>query len=295
MIGGSFALAARRAGLSERITGWGGRASKAKVKRQKAKGGSGSSLDKAIDRGVIDGIEEAFDAGRVSDADLVYLAAPVGAIMDFLQERGKSIKPGAIITDAGSTKREICRAARERLPEGVSFVGGHPMAGSHNTGVEFADADIFRGAPYALMIDEQGEQDEALSIFVECVKAIGSRPVLITPERHDRVIARLSHLPQLLSTALAISAEKSSLPEGPQIAGPGFAEMTRLGESRWSVWEDICRTNADEIASALGEMSDEIEEMRRALVSENYSDLGRIFQKANEFLEAFNRKMLEED
>src|SRR5262245_23085620 len=115
LIGGSFALAARRAGLARRITGWNG----------------GASIDAARSNGVIDAVEESFAQGHRCDADLIYLAAPVGGIIEFLQTRGSQIKPGAIVTDAGSSKREICRAARS-LPSEVTFIGGHPMAGSHN-------------------------------------------------------------------------------------------------------------------------------------------------------------------
>src|SRR5262245_22173240 len=130
LIGGSFALAVRRAGIAERITGW----------------DRPDCLTKARSIAVIDGTEEAFASGKLSDADLVYLAAPVGAILNFLRTRGSSLKPGAIVTDGGSTKREICRVARESLPREIAFVGGHPMSGSEKTGAEAADADLFRGA-----------------------------------------------------------------------------------------------------------------------------------------------------
>src|SRR5262249_18614645 len=119
LIGGSFALATRRSGLAERITGI----------------DSAAVLDEACARGVIDEPETSFDSGKLCEADLVYLAAPVGDILSFLRTRGKLVKPGAIVTDAGSTKREICRVARETLPKGVYFVGGHPMAGSHHAGI----------------------------------------------------------------------------------------------------------------------------------------------------------------
>src|SRR4029079_1148307 len=107
LIGGSFAMAMRRAALAERITGWGGQ----------------NSLKKALASGVMDGIDYCFDSFEVSTADLVYLAAPIGGIADFLRTRGNLISAGAIVTDAGSTKREICRIAHESLPHGVRFVG----------------------------------------------------------------------------------------------------------------------------------------------------------------------------
>ena len=103
---------------------------------------------------MIDGEEDSLSAGRVCEADLVFLAAPVGAIIEFLRTRGSLLKAGTIITDSGSTKREICRAAREALPLQLSFVGGHPMAGSHNAGVDYASADLFSGAPYVLVVDD---------------------------------------------------------------------------------------------------------------------------------------------
>jgi prephenate dehydrogenase len=114
LIGGSLALALRRAGYSGRITAAGGT----------------RGPQAALERGMIDGLEESFVRGERCTADLIYLAAPIGAIIDFLRTRGDLIAPGALVTDAGSTKVEICRIAKESLPAGVSFIGGHPMAGS---------------------------------------------------------------------------------------------------------------------------------------------------------------------
>src|SRR5215210_7746188 len=126
LIGGSFALAARRAGLAARITGY----------------DDPLVLEKACRAGIIDGVERSFQDEVECEADLLYLAAPVCNIIDFIMTRAKLAKLGAIITDAGSTKREVCRAARESVPEKAHFVGGHPIAGSHNSGVEFATADL---------------------------------------------------------------------------------------------------------------------------------------------------------
>ena len=165
LIGGSFALAVRRAGGCERITGWDSR----------------EVLEQAMARGVIDGVEEAFDSGETSDADLVYLAAPVGAIVSFLRTRSKSLKPGAIVTDAGSTKRDICRIARRALPREVIFIGGHPMAGSERAGLEFADADLFRGAAYALVPGDDARPD-AVRAMVDTVRSLGATPISLTAE-----------------------------------------------------------------------------------------------------------------
>lgn len=265
LIGGSFALAARRAGITDRITGW----------------DSAEALAAARELGVIDGVEDAFGSDQVSDADLVYLAAPVGAILSFLRKRGGSLKPGAIITDAGSTKREICRAAREALPREVTFVGGHPMSGSERTGVAAANPDIFRGAAYVLVADETTDSDQVRAVS-SVVSAIGATPVRLTAQQHDRLAARLSHMPQMLSTALATAVAQKVQAEALALSGNGLVEMTRLAESRWSVWEDICRTNADEIASALDEAIAEIEAVRVAISSGDFSGLEEMFGSAGD-------------
>jgi prephenate dehydrogenase len=264
LIGGSFALAARRAGLADRITGWGGK----------------TSLAKAHANGVIDGIEDSFDRMEVSTADLVYLAAPISGILDFLRTRGKQIKDGAIVTDAGSTKREICRAARELLPPAVNFVGGHPMAGSHRAGIEFASAHLFEGAPYAIV--NTASEHNALAAMTEIVQAVGAHLVITTAEHHDRVVARISHAPQLLSTVLAVATADSLDEESYRLAGPGFKDMTRLASSPWSIWKDICQTNADQITEALGEVIRELELTRKGVASGDSAALFEAFQKANE-------------
>jgi prephenate dehydrogenase len=279
LIGGSFALAVRRAGLAEQITGW----------------GNPPSLELAIRHGVIDEVEEAFNENRVSEADLIYLAAPVTAIIAFLRERPNSIKPGAIVTDAGSTKRHICAAARKWLPSEAYFVGGHPMAGSHNRGVEFASADLFCGAPYAIVPDDTGPNGlRAASTLIDVVKAIGGRPVMLTPEEHDQMAARISHSPQLISTALALSVARSQQIEAAcDLAGSGFMDMTRLARSNWAIWEDICRTNSDQIATALAEFASELETMRLALESGDFDKLRDVFNQANRFVEGLIKKRSE--
>ena len=252
LIGASFALALRRAGACARVAGW---------------DASPSALDEALTRGIIDEVDYAVADGGVSESDLVYLATPVGAIIEFLRERGPQIKPGAVVTDAGSTKREVCRAARESLPRDRHFVGGHPVAGSHLRGPAHARADLFEGAPYVLTVDESGrDRDEvdgdesecneserrARAAFAETLRRIGARVTLMTAREHDRAMALVSHLPQLVSSTLA--ATVAAQPDGAalgRVAGAGFGDMTRLAASEWSVWRDILETNPSEVAAAL--------------------------------------------
>lgn len=272
LIGGSFALAARRAGVARKITGC----------------GTTNAIEYALAHNVIDEVEDSFYDGTDSEADLIYLATPVTAIIDFLRTRASQIKAGAIVTDAGSTKREICLAASQSLPREIYFIGGHPMAGSHRAGIEFANADIFQNAPYAVVAaGEGGLMDDnysiALNSFLDVVRSIGSRPIITTPAQHDSIVARVSHAPQLLSTALAVAVGKKSDSQSRELAGTGFADMTRLAGSSWSVWEDICRTNADEISLALDEVIVEMESIKAALADGSFSTLARAFEQANEF------------
>jgi prephenate dehydrogenase len=282
LIGGSFALAARRAGLANRITGW---------DREDV-------LAKALKSGAIDAVEDSFGSGRPSDADLVYLAAPVGRITEFLRNNGRLLKPGSIVTDAGSSKREICRVAIEHLPGEVHFVGGHPMAGSHNSGFEFATPDLFIGAPYAIVplgapaplgrIPSSGGSLDAVQEVAQIATALGSKPIFLSAAEHDAAVALASHTPQLIATALAIAAAESENQKHLiDLAGPGFSDIIRLAASRWSVWEDICRTNHDEIETALDMLGRTIERMRKALKDSDFTSLGREFDRANDFTERF--------
>src|SRR5262245_34181828 len=172
LIGGSFALALRRAGFSGRITVCGGR----------------RSPKLAVERGIADGLEVSFDRDEICEADLIYLAAPIGAIIDFLRTRSKQIKPGAVVTDVGSTKVDICRVARASLSSDVTFIGGHPMAGSEHTGVEYARADLFDRTTYALTLEratEPDSKDTPFNRFKSVVDRIGARVILTDPESHD--------------------------------------------------------------------------------------------------------------
>lgn len=267
LIGGSFALAIRKAGLASQISGW----------------NSDQSLDAALSGGLIDEIETSFEDGRRCNADLIYLSAPVSGIIRFLQRHGRQIEAGTFVTDAGSTKRHICAAARECLPMGVQFVGGHPMAGSHHAGIDFADAGLFSGAPYALVADP-GKEIEAMRSLVE---EIGGRPIILDAAEHDEIAARISHAPQLLSTALAVAVAQSDKSERVlQLAGSGFASMTRLAESPWSIWEDICRLNRDEIAAALDLVLARVKELRNDVESGELDRVSQYFDIARRFCQA---------
>jgi len=242
LIGASFALALRRCSPDVCIAGW---------------DSSSITLNRALERGIIDEFDETFDREQVSTSDLIYLAMPVGGIRRFLQDHGAHVAPGAIVTDAGSTKSEVCETALNYLPEGRLFIGGHPVTGSHLAGLEHARADLFECAPYALIKDHLNENDEALATMTELVKMLGARVILTTAAEHDRAMALVSHLPQLISCALAATIEGQVDSDAlKRMVGPGYRDMTRLAGSSWSIWRDILAANAGPIVSALDEMLD---------------------------------------
>jgi prephenate dehydrogenase len=163
------------------------------------------------------------------------------------------------------------------------------MAGSHHAGLGFASADLFSGAPYAVIIDEAATegndlQADAVRVIVDIVQRLGAHPVLLTADQHDRAVARISHAPQMLSTALALAVAWAGEDEAFEVAGSGFKEMTRLAASHWSVWEDICSTNADEIAASLDEVVGEIDAIRRAVNSGDMATLRNMFAAANDLM-----------
>ncbi len=251
LIGASFALAVRRAGACARLAGW---------------DSSATVLDEAVKRGVIDEVDQSFANEDVSSSDLIYLAMPVREIIGFLRERGQHIKPGAVITDAGSTKVEICRAARLYLPEDRQFVGGHPVAGSHLRGLAHARADLFTGAPYMLVTDEEGDEGCARTGFEETLDLLGARVTLMTAREHDRAMAMVSHLPQIVSSAMA-AVVKDQPDAGALInlSGAGYRDMTRLAASSWSVWHDILATNPTQITAALDALVEKLAAVRAEL------------------------------
>ena len=208
LIGGSFALAVKRAIPGIRVAG----VDKPEI------------ISQAKRLGIID-IE------GPQPADLTVLATPVREILKLLDH----IPPNAaLVTDVGSTKAAICNKA-ERL--GLRFVGGHPMAGLEHSGPDAANPDLFRGAPYFLC-PVRSTPDDAVEAIQNIVKAIGAVPQVISSENHDRLVAQISHLPQIISTILAdhTAAHKD-------LAGPGLRSMTRLAGSPFEVWRDIFKTS----------------------------------------------------
>jgi prephenate dehydrogenase len=236
LIGGSFALALRKAGFSGRIIGV----------------SSPAAARAAMERGVID---EAMPLEQAAAAaDFIYLAQPIARIIETLGAIDAHVRPGTLITDAGSTKLVIVEAAARHIRRG-RFIGGHPMAGKESRGVEEADADLFRGRPYVLT-----SRDTKLESWIE---RIGARLVFLNPAEHDRLVSLTSHVPQLISTAFASMIAGES--EAPKVAGPSAIELTRLALSPYEIWRDIFSTNADCVDAALSGFIAKLEDLRATL------------------------------
>ncbi len=251
LIGSSFALAMRRAKGCRQIAGW---------------DTSPDVLKQALERGIIDEVDNAFSNGAISASDLIYLAMPVGEIARFFKECRTTIKDGAVVTDSGSTKVELCSLGRSYLGKGPRFVGGHPIAGSHLSGIAQARADLFEGQPYILITDAEHVHTDTLMALHRTLESFGARVYFLTAEEHDRAMAFVSHLPQLLSTVLArVVAEQSGKPKLQELAGAGYRDMTRLAGSPWSIWRDILSKNSDEITLALDAFIEKLSAVRSDL------------------------------
>ena len=238
LIGGSFALALRASGFTGKIIGV----------------SSPDAIRAALEHGVIDEVLPLADAAAV--ADLIYLSRPIEGILSVLDEIDAYIKPGTLITDAGSTKAAICAKAAKTIHRG-RFIGGHPMAGKESRGAAEADATLFRNRPYILT--------SPCTELEQHIADIGARLVVMPADEHDRLVALTSHLPQLISTALAASI--GTEPQAARVAGPAAMELTRLALSPYEIWRDIFATNATNIDAALGLFIAKLESLRSELRS----------------------------
>lgn len=226
LIGGSIALAARRAWPQVHVMGTASRRGPLPA----------GLLDVTVD-----------DVGLMAaTCDLIVLAVPVAAMPQAMATLVR-LGSNAVVTDVGSTKRGVMAAAASAaLP---SFVGGHPMAGAERPGAAEARADLFVAKPWLLVQGAAAPAEAAR--FEAFVRALGAVPRWIDAESHDRAVAFVSHLPQVLATVLMNAAESAVPDDGPRAAGNAFAEMTRLASSPADLWQGICAENADFVADAL--------------------------------------------
>jgi prephenate dehydrogenase len=270
LIGGSFALALRALIPDVELIGY----------------SHAGSSERARAAGVVDDATTDI-ASAVRGADLVYVALPIGAAIQSLGSIAKAAAANALVTDACSTKTAICRAAKEHFRGGIQFLGGHPMAGKEQSGVEHAQENLFRGAPYALM-GLDSDADRRVQAFGEIVRGIGARPIWTDPETHDWAVGIVSHLPQLVSVALARvvqdETDETGLPLS--LSGPGLQDMLRLAGSPYEIWRDILLTNTDNVSRALDRLAQAVDYLRTNLARR---ELQREFQAANDLYQQLRK------
>jgi prephenate dehydrogenase len=273
LIGGSFALAFRKTFPDSVVIGW----DKAHVLRQ------------ALERGALhEGIPDLSLA--IAGSDLIYVALPVGHTIELLPEIARLAPINALVTDACSTKRTVCTVAAESFRAGgAHFLGGHPMAGKEISGIAAADANLFRGSKYALIRASTKETtglelESRVSEFVALIQKMGAEAIWLDADAHDRAAALVSHLPQLLSVALAgvvrSQTDETGLPV--TLAGRGLRDALRLAGSPYSVWRDIILTNSDNLEHALDQMIQALEQVRSELrtraLEEEFSAAGELYK-----------------
>ena len=254
LIGGSLGLGLRKAGFRGPIFGV----------------SSPGTISNAVKVGAIDrGVTLAEAAGL---ADVIYLSQPITGILKSMETLAPIIRPGTLVTDAGSTKSVICQSAAALLPEG-SFLGGHPMAGKESRGVLEADAELFRGRPYVFS-RQPGDLTPLAGAFINWLTKLGATPTFLSPDEHDRVVGLTSHLPQLAATALASVLEAQELtPKQLAISGSGLRDMTRLALSSYDIWADIVSTNTAFADHALEVYIDKLTEIRHNLQTHRLAEI----------------------
>jgi len=266
LIGGSLGLALKKHKFLVKIVGC----------------DSAGIMDRARNRAAIDeAIARPVDAVRGSD--VVVLASPVGAIIDLIGNLGPLLPSKTLLTDVGSTKTEVLAKAKSVFGKtvGKRFLAGHPMAGKEQSGVDFADPDLFQGAAWFFTpVHGQNIYSGLGGEFLEWIARIGARIGSIDADEHDKLCAWISHVPQMISTALAATLVDEYGDEAPLLEAGGRAlrEMTRISSSPYSMWRDIAITNKRNIQEALHKL-----EQRLAHIRENLStkELAIEFERAH--------------
>ena len=266
LLGGSFGMAVRRTGAAERVAG---------VDLDR------TTLDRAFERGAID--EGFLDlAEGVAGADVVVLATPVRSILQLLPALVPLLGRETILFDLGSTKEAIVSAVAD-LAGFTRYVGGHPMAGAEHAGIEHADDRLLRDATFAL-VPPRGADEEAVDRLEDLVRRLGARPIVISAERHDRIVSITSHLPYLLSVVLSLVAEKTAREEDltREFTASGFRDTTRLAASNVRVMADICLTNRQPILRGIDDVKRLLDDLAVQIEQGNETELVRSLTQAKE-------------
>ena len=267
LMGASMGMALRERALVDKVSGYDRDPSASRT---------------AVERGALD--KQYSDPGTaVKDADLVVLAVPVRCCMDIVREVSPFLKEGAIITDLGSTKSCLLNECCALFPETVTYIGGHPMTGSEESGAGASDPAIWENAIYVLTPTEDvsREKTDKLKSLVE---SIGAQPLIMNPEEHDNLVALVSHLPHIVAVALVNTAARSEKDELIRtLAAGGFRDTTRIAMGNPEMWNDICATNQKAINQYIDQYIDELKVIRELINSGKESRLLSNLNSAKEY------------
>jgi len=243
-------------------------------------------IEKAIARGAIDKGTVDLEEG-IEKADIIIIATPVKTILNLLPQINPFLKKGCLVTDTGSTKQQIVQKANKVLPKDIFFVGGHPMAGSEECGIESVDPYLFHNKNYILTPTYKSNL-VALKKVSLLIKIIGAKKLILDPLEHDRIVSAVSHLPQVMAVSLINAIAELALRGNNnnyfKAIGKGFKDMTRIASSPYKMWEDICETNQENILEMIKEFRNYLEVIEDKLKNDP-SSLKEEFQKASKLRE----------
>jgi prephenate dehydrogenase len=259
LLGGSVALAARERGAAREVVG---------ATR------SADARAQALASGAVDRVVPIAEVAR--GADLIVLATPVGAMAATVRALSRGLTSGCVITDVGSVKAPLVETLPGLLPPGCTYVGSHPMAGSHHRGMSYARADLLEGA---VCVVTEAAEPAAGARVVAFWEALGARVVRRSAAEHDAEVAWVSHLPHLLAFAFAGSLAAAP-PAAAELAGAGFRDFTRIARSDAELWADILTANRKALAAPLGRAGTALEAIARALEAGDAEGLDRLLSAA---------------
>ncbi|HCE67660.1 MAG: prephenate dehydrogenase [Geobacteraceae bacterium GWC2_55_20] len=268
LIGGSFALALREAGAVDRIVG---------IDSDR------SNLERALSLGLVDEIAEDACSG-VSGAEVVFISVPVCSISSVLGSIAASLPQGCIVTDGGSVKAAIVRECDALIPAGCSFVGGHPIAGTENSGATAAFAALYRGKRCVLTPGATSSA-QALDTVARLWKAAGAEVCNMEPGHHDRIFAEISHLPHAIAYTLVHAVGTADV-EGENVlsyTAGGFRDFTRIASSDPVMWRDISLMNRDALLASIDGFTASLAELRRRIDRGDSDGLSEFFTTAKKF------------
>lgn len=262
LIGGSIGLGLRRAGGGH-VVGYDADPFKA---------------EQAVGCGALDEVARDLSVG-MAEGDIIVVATPVGQILDVVKAASKGARAGAIVTDVGSTKATIVRGAERLLGPERPFVGGHPMAGSEGEGISAAREDLFDGALWILTPTDRTDSD-AYRRINSLAGSLGAKTLALDPSEHDGLVARVSHLPYAVGTALMALAGEGGDPRVFRAAAGSFRDITRTAGSNPRIWHDILATNATAVASELAGLIVKLDSFRTALAGGDLDEVDSLISSA---------------